>query len=113
MDNFKNDNYYLKKIVNDIDFIIEHTEDINTSAELKKDEILLDSVLFRLIQISENLVKLTESFKNKHREVPWRAIKGMRNRVIHDYGEVDIEIVYETVKVSLPELVDILKKFCQ
>ena len=36
MDNFKNDNYYLKKIVNDIDFIIEHTEGINTSAELKK-----------------------------------------------------------------------------
>ncbi len=53
MDNIKNDAYYIKKILKDIKFIIEKTEGI-TLEELEANEVLCDSVLFRLIQISEN-----------------------------------------------------------
>lgn len=109
MDNLKTNNYYLKKIIKDIDFVLEHTNDIDTQNELEQNEVLLDSVLFRLIQISENSTKLTEDFKNRYKEVPWRAIKGMRNRIVHDYGDVDVNIVYDTVKIDLPKLVNILK----
>lgn len=59
----------------------------------------------------ENSVKLTENFKNKHKEVPWSAIKGMLNRIVHDYGKVDVKVIYDTVKIDLPKIVAIMKKY--
>ena len=112
MDNLKTNHYYLKKIIKDIDFVLEYTDYtdyIDTQTELEQNEELLDSVLFRLIQISENSTKLTEAFKKQYKEVPWHAMKGMRNRIVHDYGEVDLKIVYDTIKLDLPKLVNILE----
>ena len=58
MDNIKNDAYYVKRMLKDIKFIIGKTEGIKLP-ELEANEILCDSVLFRLIQISENSVKFS------------------------------------------------------
>lgn len=52
MDNLKTNHYYLKKIIKDIDFVLEYTDYtdyIDTQTELEQNEVLLDSVLFRLI----------------------------------------------------------------
>jgi uncharacterized protein with HEPN domain len=103
MDNVKNDDYYVKKMLKDIKFIIEKTKGI-TLDELKVNEVLCDSVLFRLIQISENSVKLTAEFKSSHNDIPWQAIKGMRNRIVHDYGEVEFDIVHQTITEDIPEV---------
>lgn len=108
MDNKKDNKYYVKKIVTDLAFIIKHTSDL-TLAELDQNEILLDSVMFRLIQISENSDKLTIDFKAYHSNIPWRAIKGLRNRIVHEYGNVDLTVVYDTVKNDIPQLLDDLK----
>ena len=53
MDNVKNDNYYLQKIKQDLAFITVHMKNVDIE-ELNTNEILLDSMLFRMIQISEN-----------------------------------------------------------
>lgn len=82
MDNFKRDNYYLDKITADLKFLISHTESL-TLADMQKDEVLLDCIMFRLVQISENSGKLSEDFKNTNRQIPWQAIKGLRNRLVH------------------------------
>ena len=108
MDNIKNDNYYLNKILSDAEFIINHTKDL-IQIEFESDEVLVDSMLFRIIQIAENSDKLSADFKGKHNELPWRDIKGMRNRIVHDYGVVDLSIIYETVSQSVPELYAILE----
>lgn len=52
MDNVKNDNYYLKKIHEDLEFIVLHMRNVGIE-ELHDNEILLDSMLFRMIQLSE------------------------------------------------------------
>lgn len=65
---------------------------------------MLDSIMFRLIQIAENSDKLTISFKSDHKELPWREIKGMRNRIVHDYGFIDLTIIYDTVVHGIPEM---------
>ncbi len=39
-----------------------------------------------------------------HSEVPWRNMRGMRNRIAHGYFEIDLDIVWETVSSALPEL---------
>ena len=103
MDNVKNDAYYVKKMLKDISFILDNTKGI-TLEQLTNNEILCDSVLFRLIQISENSVKLTADFKVAHKDIPWQAIKGMRNRIVHEYGEVELDVVYQTITEDIPEI---------
>ena len=103
MDNIKNDSYYIKKILKDIKFIIDNTVGL-TLDEFESNEILCDSTLFRLIQISENSVKLTAEFKEKHNDIMWQAIKGMRNRIVHEYGDVQFDIVYQTITQDIPEI---------
>ena len=108
MDNIKDNRYYLNKIITDLAFIIEHTKELSPE-KLEKDKLLVDSVMFRLIQISENSDKLTEDFKGYHNSIPWRAIKGMRNRIVHEYGNVDMTVVYDTVKKDIPVLLSELE----
>lgn len=103
MDNIKNNKYYLNKIITDLAFIVAHTENLSKK-ELECDEVLIDSVMFRLIQISENSDKLTDEFKLQHNNIPWRAVKGMRNRIVHEYGNVDMFVVFDTVEKDIPEL---------
>jgi len=109
MDNVKDDVYYVKKMLTDIKFIIDKTKGI-TLQGLKDDEVLCDSALFRLIQISENSIKLTQQFRDTHKDIPWQAIKGMRNRIVHEYGEVNLKIVYDTISISIPDICKKLEK---
>ena len=109
MDNRKDDQYYLRRIVTDLGFIMAHTEGL-TKEQLQADEVLLDSVMFRLIQVSENSDKLTAAFKASHAEIPWRAMKGLRSRIVHEYGSVDLSVVYDTVKVDIPALFALIEK---
>ena len=77
--------------------------------DLSSNELLQDSMLFRLIQVSENAKKLTDEFKDGHGSIPWIAIYGLRNRIVHDYGNVDLTIVYDTLKNDIPELLAIIE----
>lgn len=102
MDDSKDDNYYLDKIFVELNFIIEYTK--NKSLEdLENDKSLLRAIMFSFIQISENNEKLSTQFKENHREISWKAMKGMKNLIVHNYGKVDLKIVYNTIKVSIPE----------
>ena len=77
MDNVKNDRYYIQKIRNDLQFIVQHMKDVDIE-ELNANEILLDSMLFRMIQLSENAKKLSDEYKGKRGYIPWNAMYGLR-----------------------------------
>lgn len=96
MDNKKDDKYYLKKMLDDVDFVIAHTKGMNSN-DIELDDLLVDSIMFRLVQIAESSDKVTAEFKATHKELPWKEIKGMRNRIVHDYGIVDLSIICDTV----------------
>ena len=108
MDNIKGNQYYLDRIKTDLQFVIAHTQG-KTKEEIEADELLIDSIMFRIIQIAENNSRLTDQFKAEHSEVPWIAIKGMRNKIVHDYGYVDLTIVYDTVIHGIPDMYEKLK----
>ena len=112
MDNKKDNRYYLKKIIADLAFICEHTKGLSQE-ELEENEVLVDSCLFRLIQVAENSDKLTTEFKAGYSSIPWRAMKGMRNRIVHEYGSVDLSVVYDTVMHDIPELLTMLKEISE
>ena len=107
MDNVKNDGYYLEKIIMDLKFLIAHTKNL-TLEEMQSNEVLLDSIMFRLVQISENSNRLTDEFKKRNQQIPWSAIRGLRNRIVHDYGDVDLTVIYDAVKTDVPELLQYL-----
>lgn len=107
MDNIKNDTYYIQKVRNDLAFVVKHMQNVDVE-ELNANEVLLDSMLFRMIQISENAKKLSDVYKMKHSNIPWGALSGLRNRIVHDYGNVDLNIVYETLKNDIPELLEMI-----
>ncbi len=108
MDNTKNDNYFIDKIKRDISFVVDHMKDVDLR-ELGKNEVLLDSMMFRMIQISENAKKLSDDYKKTNSDIPWNDLSGLRNRIVHDYGNVDLNIVYETLKQDIPELFERFK----
>jgi len=109
MDNIKDDNYYRLKIVKDLEFLVNHTKDI-TIDTIENDEVLLDCIMFRLIQISENSDRLSENFKLNNNDISWREIKGMRNKIVHDYGAVDLTIINNVLTFDVPDLLNKLKK---
>lgn len=109
MDNVKDDRYYLNKIIDDLQFLISHTNGKSYN-DVESDPVLIDCIMFRLIQIAENSDKLTPAFKTKYKNLPWREIKGMRNRIVHDYGFIDLTIIYDTVVNGIPEMYLALKK---
>ena len=103
MDNQKNNYYYADKVLKDIRFLVKHTKGI-TFDELVANEVLVDSIMFRFIQIHENIKRMTENFKSSHSNIPWGDITGFRNRIVHDYGKVDLRVIYDTVNNDLETL---------
>ena len=107
MDSQKNDHYFLELIKTDLKFVIDNTRGKSLS-DITHNPLLIDSIMFRVIQISENCGRLSEDFKSSTSNVPWKAIKGMRNKIVHNYGETDLSIVYDTVIHGIPEMYEIL-----
>lgn len=70
MDNVKDDSFYLEKIVADLKFVIDHTKGM-TQTEMEENDLLIDSVMFRIVQVAENGAKLSETFRAAHPDIPW------------------------------------------
>ncbi|MHB1657307.1 MAG: HepT-like ribonuclease domain-containing protein [Burkholderiales bacterium] len=79
---------------------------------LGKDAFLDDkrtqqAVIMSLIIIGEAATKVMDNyaeFTEAHPEVPWRSMRGMRNRIAHGYFDINLDVVWETVQTALPEL---------
>jgi uncharacterized protein with HEPN domain len=76
-----------------------------------KDVKTQDAVLRRLMVIGEAAARLTPETAARFEEVPFRKMAGMRNRMVHDYGQIDIEIVWEAITVNLPQVRGFLQSF--
>ena len=68
-----------------------------------------NAVCLCLLQIGELSTRLSDEFKENHKNIPWRQIRGMRNVVAHEYGNIDDETVWETVEDGVGELVAFCK----
>lgn len=110
MDNVKDDFYYIEKVISNVRFIIWHTQNLSKE-DLESNEVLLDSILFRFIQISEEIKKLTSEFKSKYHTVPWRNIIGLRNRIVHEYGKIDLKIIYSVITIDIYEILAMIEGF--
>ena len=109
MDNVKDSIYYLEKINNDLHFIENNTKNV-TLDEFSNDELLYSAINFKFIQISENVRKIPNDFINKNTSIPWYKLNGLRNKLVHDYGNVKLEIIFDTIKKDIPFVIEEIEK---
>jgi len=82
-----------------------------------EDRKTIMAIAYSIAIIGEAANKLSENVKEQNRDIPWKQIVGMRHRIIHDYGNVDIQNLQQVVVADLPllrtKLESILKDFSQ
>ena len=64
-----------------------------------------------MLSSTQKIRKISEEFKNKNSHIPWFAILGLRNKIVHDYGSFDVTVVYDTVKNDLNEILEAFDEF--
>ena len=97
--------------------IIQYADEINatilrfnlTPNSFADDFVARNAISMCILQIGELVGKLSDEFKAKNNAMPWREIKAMRNITAHNYGEIDIDILWETAIYDIPAL----KEYCQ
>ena len=73
------------------------------------DDVIQDSVIRQIEIIGEATTKVSRGFKESNPEIAWREMVGMRNRLIHDYSEIDLAQVWKTVREDIPELIRLIE----
>lgn len=79
-----------------------------------RDEFVADkrtqqAIIMSLIIIGEAATKVMErhgEFTEKYPEIPWRSMRGMRNRIAHGYFDINLDVVWDTVQTALPMLLE-------
>lgn len=105
---------------------LDHIQQAATDARrfvegLAKDDFLEDkrtqpAAIMSLIILGEDATKVVDGyaeFTQAHPEVPWRNMRGRRNRIAHGYFDVDLNVVWDTVQTALPKLMSQLHTVCQ
>ncbi len=75
-----------------------------------RDEVLRLALTHLVQTVGEASRHVSQKFCDEHPQIPWRAVVGMRHRVVHDYMNVDDDILWDTVTNELPTLIDELEK---
>lgn len=103
MESNKDDKYYIGKMKNHFERILDTVNNVSYDDYLN-DLDKQDITMFNLIQISEKAKMISSEYKNKNLDIPWTDIYGLRNRIVHDYGNVVLDVVYETLIIDIPNL---------
>jgi len=75
-----------------------------------QDRMLRGAVERHLEIIGEAAGKISKGFREAHPEIPWQRIIAQRNVLIHEYGDIDHELVWKTASIHIPELIDNLEQ---
>ncbi len=99
---------YLTDIVSSARLILTYVEGVRRE-QFIRDTRLQDSVIRRIEIIGEAVRRLSSEFREQHPNVPWRAMMGMRNRMIHGYDDIDMDVVWDTAQDSIPRLLSMIE----
>lgn len=76
-------------------------------ADFLSDRRTQQAVILNLVILGEAVTKLLsqhEAFAARYPQVPWRSMKGMRNRLAHGYFDINLDVVWDTAQTALPDL---------
>lgn len=106
----KKDLFHLLGILESAGKISDYSKGIETADEFirAQNQMVYNACLTLLTNICEELEKLSAETKSKLTKLDLRAIKGMRNRIVHDYQNLDSYIIFDAIQKDLPPLKDTL-----
>jgi uncharacterized protein with HEPN domain len=99
----KSDDVFLRHILDEIDFLIRETSGVSFG-EFMKNELLKRGCARSLEIIGEAVKNLSNDFLRSHREIEWKKLAGLRDKIIHHYFGVNWDIVWDVVTSKLPDL---------
>ena len=108
----KNDLFHLLNILESIGKIRKYTEDIDSPEQFidQKDQMIYNASLTLLANIGESIWKLSEYSTETLSGLDLNAIRGMRNRIVHDYSGLNSYIIFEVTKSGLNDLKKTIEK---
>jgi uncharacterized protein with HEPN domain len=92
----------LRHIQEAISKIIKYTK--RGHRRFNNEESIQNSIIYYLQIIGEASNAISYEFRSNHPEIPWRSMISMRNKLIHNYDGIDLDIVWETATIGIPEL---------
>ena len=105
----RSDNERLRDILEHADLIASH---LPASREDLEQDVVLNAALVRWVGIiGEAAARLSDSFRTSHPAVPWGAIAGMRNHLVHGYFAVDADLLWIAVTVEIPDLAQTVRSW--
>lgn len=102
------DESYLLDLAHLCQTILKLTENM-TKAEFKTDERTQLAILYEITIIGEVVKRLSSEFRTQHTAIEWRKISGMRDRLVHDYDQVNLSLIWEVIQTKIPELLAFIK----
>lgn len=77
---------------------------VDSAEALEEDALVQSAVLHQLLVLGEAIKRLSPEFRSRHADIAWRPAARMRDRLIHGYDDVDLDIVWTTITDDLPLL---------
>ncbi len=90
-------------MANAIKRILRYAERISAS-ELASNDEKLSAILYQIIILGEATKRLSSKLRQEYSEIPWREIAGMRDIIVHEYDQLDFDVIWDVVSHRLPEL---------
>jgi uncharacterized protein with HEPN domain len=104
----KRDRVYLMDILEAARLALSYVESVARETFMN-DTQCQDAVIRRIEIIGEAARRVSPQTRNAFPGIPWNEMIGMRSMMIHDYDDVDLEIVWDTVERDLPRLIELLQ----
>ena len=77
-----------------------------SETEFKDDRRTQLAVLYEITIIGEVVKRLSPEFREQHLSIEWKKITGMRDRLVHDYDQVRLSLIWEVIQTNMSELLD-------
>ena len=106
------DRAIILQIANSARLIIEFSQELDL-ANFSDNLLTQSAVLHQFTILGEAVERLSNEFVDQHPTIPWTEIAGMRDRLIHGYDVVNLEMVWDTIEQDVPALLQYLESYCQ
>lgn len=77
--------------------------------DFEQNELVQSAVIREFQVLGEASRMVTEATQAQHPQVPWAVVRGMRNRLVHEYFDIRLDVIWETIEKDLPVLVSQLE----